>query len=257
MLQQTRVVRVLERYGPFLGRFPDAATCAAEPASAVIEAWQGLGYNRRAVNLHRAARSIADEHRGRVPDTLEALVALPGVGPYTARAVLVFAFERDIGVVDVNVARVMARWDGTDRTPAERQRRADELVPRGEAWAWTQAMFDLGATICRAGEPRCDRCPVRQQCRWSGRGPDPYRRGPRQTRFEGSDRQGRGRLVEALRSGPVPAPALAGAMGWPDDPTRAEAVAAGLVADGLAIRSADGTLHLPGSAEAAEPLSRP
>jgi A/G-specific adenine glycosylase len=247
MLQQTQVARVVDRYGWFLDRFPDARACAAAPAAAVIDEWQGLGYNRRAINLHRAAQAITADHGGSVPDTLEALVSLPGVGPYTARAVLVFAYEHDVGVVDVNVARLMARWDGTERTPQARQRRADELVPVGEAWAWTQALFDLGATLCRAGEPLCGLCPVQHLCSWAGQGPDPHVRGPGQSRFEGSDRQGRGRLVDALRAGPVPPAELARAAGWPTDPVRAEAAAAGLVTDGLAVRLDDGTLALPGA----------
>jgi A/G-specific adenine glycosylase len=255
MLQQTQVARVVERYGAFLERFPDARACAEVPAAAVIDEWRGLGYNRRAVNLHRAARSITDDHGGSVPDTLDALVALAGVGPYTARAVLVFAFEHDVGVVDINVARLLARWDGAERTPRERQRRADELVPPGQAWAWTQTLFDLGATVCRAGEPLCSRCPVLHLCSWAGRGPDPHVRGPRQSRFEGSDRQGRGRLVAALRDGPVPAAELASAAGWPDEPLRAEAAAAGLVADGLAVRLDDGTLRLPGGDGGAETVA--
>lgn len=252
MLAQTRVDRVIGRYGAFLDRFPTVAVCAAAPVGDVITAWAGLGYNRRAVNLHRSAVTIVEEHHGSVPDTLDGLLALPGVGPYIARAVLVFAHDQDVGVVDTNVARVLARWGGRSFTRPEVQQRADEAVPAGRAWAWNQALFDLGATICVARSPRCGDCPVRRWCAWAGRAdmPDPAvgtaGTGSRQSRFAGSDRQGRGRLVAALRLGPVSAAptVLADVMGWQDDPDRAERVAAGLVVDGLAV-ARDGWLRLP------------
>jgi A/G-specific adenine glycosylase len=240
MLQQTQVDRVIPKWHAFLHRFPDPATCAAVPVGAVIEAWAGLGYNRRGVALHRCARVVVDEHGGRLPDDLPALLALPGVGPYTARAVLAFAGEADVAVVDTNVARVLARQDGRRLRPAEVQDMADGLVPEGRGWAWNQAMLDLGATVCRARRPRCAACPVASTCAWrGGPAPDPAVGSAgvagRQSRFEGSDRQGRGRLVDALRRGPVAD--VAEAAGWPDDPDRAARVAEGLVADGLAVRA--------------------
>ena len=247
MLQQTQVDRVIPKWHAFLARFPDPATCAAAPVGAVIEAWAGLGYNRRGVALHRCARVLVDEHDGRLPEDLVALLALPGIGPYTARAVLAFAGERDVAVVDTNVARVLARQWGRTLRPSEVQAAADALVPTGQGWAWNQALLDLGATVCRARNPDCARCPVRRPCTWRG-GPTPDPAigsagvSGRQSRFEGSDRQGRGRLVDALRRGPVDD--VAAATGWPQDPDRAERVAETLVADGLAVR--DGTtLVLP------------
>ncbi len=250
MLTQTQVARVIGPYEAFLSRFPTVADCAASPTGDVIAAWAGLGYNRRAVNLHRSAVRIVETHGGVVPDTLDGLLALPGVGPYIARAVLVFAHERDVGVVDTNVARVLARWEGRSFTRAEVQAAADQVVPARRAWAWNQALFDLGATVCVARNPRCDRCPVATWCAWRGRGDDPAvgtaGTGSRQSRFAGSDRQGRGRLVDALRKGPVVAAPdeLAIVMGWPDDPDRARRVAVTLVDDGLAVEI-DGTFHLP------------
>jgi A/G-specific adenine glycosylase len=252
MLQQTQVARVLTRYPGFLASFPDPATCAAAPPAAVVQAWEGLGYNRRAVNLHRAASAIVAEHGGSVPDDLAALVALPGVGPYTARAVLAFAFERDHGVLDTNAARFVARAVAGERLrPGAAQRLADAQVPAGEGWAWNQAVLDLGATVCVKRAPRCDRCPIREQCTWRVNGypaPDPAEGSAgtsgRQSTFDGSDRQGRGRLVQALRTGPVEVTRIADAAGWPDDPERAQRVADGLVGDGLA-EYADGQLALP------------
>jgi A/G-specific adenine glycosylase len=237
-LQQTQVARVMDRWPVLLERFPDPAACAAAPVAEVVRAWAGLGYNRRAVNLHRAAALVVDRHGGRMPATLPELLALPGVGPYTARAVLVFAFEVDVGVLDVNAVRVLSRVTGA---PVD-QATADALVPPGQGWAWNQALLDLGATVCTR-VPDCDACPMATVCRWAvaGRpGPDPWVRGRPQSRFAGSDRQGRGALVDALRAAPVPAARLAAVMGWPGDPARAERVAATLVSDGLAVRTPTG-----------------
>lgn len=247
MLQQTQVPRVVPKFAVFMARFPTPTVCAAAPRSEVVEAWAGLGYNRRAVNLHRAAAQVAELHGGAMPDQLEDLLALPGVGPYTARAVLVFAYERDIGVVDTNVARILARWSGRTMSARELQALADDLVPAGSAWLWNQALFDLGASVCRARTPECARCCVRELCCWRGEvGVDPAVPPTRQSRFDGSDRQGRGRLVDALRHGPVTGDELAAAMGWPADPERAARVADTVIADGLAVRDATGQFHLPG-----------
>lgn len=253
MLQQTQVARVVPRYEAFVARWPTPAACVASPAAEVVEAWAGLGYNRRALNLHRCAVAAVADHGGGLPRDLGALLALPGVGPYTARAVLAFAFELDhVGVLDTNVARVLARRTGRPLERTEAQQAADRAVPVGRSWAWNQALLDLGATICTARAPRCEACPVRDGCAWAAAGtpaPDPAVGSAgvsgRQSRFEGSDRQGRGRLVDALRRGPVSAADLASAAGWPDDPDRAERVVATLVADGLARVDADGRLHLP------------
>jgi len=253
MLQQTQVARVVPRYEAFLTRFPTPVATASAPVAEVVRAWAGLGYNRRAVNLHRAATEVAAGHDGELPTTLAELVALPGVGPYTARAVLAFAFEVDVGVVEVNSARVLARAvAGHPLGPPAAQALADALVPAGRGWAWNQAMLDLGATVCTKVAPRCHACPLRHCCAWSAAQrastPDPAIGsagcGSRQAAFAGSDRQGRGRLVDALRCGPVPREGLAAATGWPDDPDRAARVAAGLVADGLAVM-VDQALHLP------------
>ncbi len=247
MLQQTQVARVLRRYEAFLELFPTPAACAAAPVAEVVRAWSGLGYNRRAVSLHRTAVAVVEQHGGRLPADRQALEALPGVGAYTARAVLAFAFEMDVGVVEVNTARVLARVAGRTLSAAEAQDAADALVPAGEGWVWNQAMVDLGATVCTRRAPACAECPIAGLCRWTAdraTAPDPAARPPRQAAFAGSDRQGRGRLVDALRRGPVGPHGLAAAAGWPDDADRARRVAATLVADGLAVYHAGG-LRLP------------
>ena len=253
MLQQTQVARVLPKYEAFLSRWPTPAACAAAPLGDVVTAWAGLGYNRRAVNLHRCAVAVVAEHGGALPSDLAGLLALPGIGPYTARAVLAFAHERDdVGVLDTNAARVLARWSGRSLRRAEAQAAADAAVPTGAGWAWNQAMLDLGATRCRPRRPNCDECPVATDCAWFQAGrpdPDPAIGSAGvsggQSTFVGSDRQGRGRLVDAMRVGPVAASDLAAAMGWPDDPTRAARVAATLVVDGLAVLDDHGTHRLP------------
>jgi A/G-specific adenine glycosylase len=243
MLQQTQVPRVVPRYGEFLERFPTPAACAASPVGDVVRAWAGLGYNRRAVNLHRCATACVERHAGRLPDTLEDLLALPGVGPYTARAVLVFAYEDDRGLVDTNAGRFVARaLAGRPLPPKEAQQVADAAVPPGDSWRWGSAVFDLGALVCTKRNPRCDVCPLRDHgCAWAAAGfpePDPVVGSAGisapQSRFDGSDRQGRGRLVDALCRGPVAAESLPTVMGWPDDAERAARVAATVVADGLA-----------------------
>jgi A/G-specific adenine glycosylase len=256
MLQQTQVARVEPRWHRFLDRFPTPGACAAAGPGAVVEEWAGLGYNRRAVNLHRCAVAVVDEHGGRFPDDLAALLTLPGIGPYTARAVLAFAFERDVAVVDTNVGRILARTGGVALGARAAQERADQLVPEGEGWAWNQAMLDLGATVCGKRSPGCERCPVRAGCAWGRSGrpePDPavgshaVSRG--QSRFEGSFRQGRSRLLDVLRRGRPVAPAdWAAACGWsdrPDGTVDAGRAAATLVTDGLAAVDAEGRLTLP------------
>ena len=251
MLQQTQVARVAPRYAAFLAAFPTPAACADAAVADVVRAWAGLGYNRRAVSLHRLATAVVSDHGGRLPADLGALLALPGVGPYTARAVLAFAFGADVGVLDTNAARVLARTAGRRLAPREAQQRADVLVPHGCGWAWNQAVLDLGATVCTARAPRCGGCPVARWCAWRQAGgglPDPAVGsagvGGRQSTFAGSDRQGRGRLVDALRRAPLAWAGVPTAAGWADDPDRARRVAAGLVADGLAVAD-DRGLRLP------------
>lgn len=250
MLQQTPTARVIPKYLCFVDRFPTPADCAAAPLADVLRLWQGLGYPRRARRVQLAATEIV--RRGAFPATLGELLSLPGVGPYTARAVLAFAFEADAAVVDTNVARVLARCAGRRLTAGEAQRLADEWLPTGEAWLWNQLLVDLGATVCRARQPDCTSCPLTGVCAWRG---DPAIADPAdgsagvsvpQARFEGSDRQARGRLLRALATGALAVDDLPRAAGLDTDPERARRLARTLEDDGLVAYSGDGLLVLAG-----------
>jgi A/G-specific adenine glycosylase len=218
MLQQTQVARVLERYEPWLERWPTAAALAEAPAADVLRAWSGLGYNRRALSLQNAARKIVE--LGAFPRDIAGLERLPGVGPYTARAIACFALDAQVTALDVNVRRVLERSLGTAEVPP----------PEGRAWEWNQALFDLGAQVCLARVPRCGSCPLAPACPSRGLTFAPLRR---QSRFEGSRRQRRAALVRELASGPRT-----------DDGYDRDVVDS-LLADGLAVRLADGLLALP------------
>jgi A/G-specific adenine glycosylase len=175
---------------------------AASPA-AVIRDWRGLGYNRRALALHRAATAMVERHGGRVPDTLDELVALPGIGRYTARAVLSIAFDRPVAALDTNIRRVLSRaFLGETPSPRRFQELGDATVPRDEAATWTHALMDIGAAFCRPREPRCDECPLRTWCRFVATGATGATVAPpkrRATRFESTTRWLRGRILDRLR----------------------------------------------------------
>jgi len=174
MLQQTRVEAAVPYFERFVARFPTVAVLAAAPVEAVLAAWSGLGYYRRARSLHAAARAVVERHGGEVPSEREALLALPGIGPYTAGAVASIAFDRPEPLVDGNVARVLSRLFALDapsdsaRFRAESWRLAGELVrvaaPHGPG-DWNQALMELGAVVCVPREPRCLACPVKAHCR--------------------------------------------------------------------------------------------
>ncbi len=248
MLQQTQVSRVVPAYARFLRRFPTVGDLAAAPLADVLAEWSGLGYPRRARSLHLAARAIVEQHGGRVPDDLAALRGLPGLGEYTARAVSTFAHGRAEGPVEVNVARVLTRAvAGVPLTRGPLQGLADDLVPEGAPAAWSHALMDLGATVCRI-RPRCEVCPLGAVCAWRrDGGEDPAAsssgRSRPQGRWEGSDRQLRGRVLRALLDGPRSPEELAGATGG--DAERLGRLLGGLAADGL-VEEHEGVLALPG-----------
>ena len=213
MLQQTQVPRVIPKWLAFMDAYPTPADCAATALGDVLRLWQGLGYPRRARNLQLAAMEVT--RLGGFPTTLEQLLALPGVGQYTARAVMTFAFESDVAVVDTNIARVFARVGGSALTVKQVQSAADRAQPPGMSWEWNQCLMELGAVLCRP-TPNCADCPLVARCAWHGVGPDPAIGSAGvsrpQSRFEGSERQARGRLLQALTSGPVSASAASAVM---------------------------------------------
>ena len=254
MLQQTPVSRVLPAYEAWLARWPTpSALAAASPADAVRQ-WGRLGYPRRAIRLHAAARVITERHGGVVPDSVGALLALPGVGSYTAAAVASFAFGQRHAVLDTNVRRVLARlMRGSLRPPpsptAMEVRLAESLLPAepGLAPRWSVAVMELGALICTAERPRCPECPVVSRCAWHRAGQpadDPDLRRRRSQGYEGTDRQCRGRLLAVLRDAHAPVPAARLDAAWPDENQRVRSLAS-LVADGLAESLPGGHYALP------------
>lgn len=251
MLQQTPVVRVLPAWLDWMARWPDPAALAAASPAEVLRAWDRLGYPRRALRLRECARAIVAEHGGRVPSDEAALRALPGVGAYTAAAVLAFAYGRRAVVLDTNVRRVLARCvDGLAAPPPHQSvaevRRAEALVPADDATAarWSLAVMELGALVCTARTPGCEACPLSELCAWRAAGSPPPATAPRGQAWAGTDRQVRGRVMAALRAaGTVDRLALADV--WHDE-TQLERCLASLVADGLADHdAATATYRLP------------
>jgi len=193
MLQQTQVDRVVGFYETFLRRYPTIDALAAAPDNAVREAWDGLGYYARARNLHQTARRVVGELGGDIPDDPAAIRRLPGIGRYTAGAVLSIAFGRDAAILDTNAARVLTRFfgvrsrGGRARTQARLWALAEAVTPRGRAGDFNQAIMDLGATVCRARQPSCAACPLRTTCRTAKRRPTPRRPPARPRRRRGGD----------------------------------------------------------------------
>jgi A/G-specific adenine glycosylase len=212
MLQQTQVSRVLPRYQAWLARWPTARALASADLADVIRAWDGLGYNRRAVSLHRCATIVAE--RGAFPREPAELRLLPGIGPYTAAAIACFAFGAQVAAPDTNARRVLGRAFGDPDVPP----------PPGRAYEWNQALFDLGSMVCIARRPRCHICPLADGCPSRGMTFEPIRR---QKAFEGSFRQRRSRLLKRLADGAVELDAL--------DRSALDA----LVGDGLAVVDGD------------------
>jgi A/G-specific adenine glycosylase len=255
MLQQTPVARVLPEYLRWMARWPTPAALAAEPAGEAIRQWGRLGYPRRALRLHETATILTARHGGTVPTDVDALLALPGIGRYTAAAVASFAFSQRHAVLDTNVRRVLARLVGGQPAPAAspsvaERRLAESLLPAEPVIAarWSVAVMELGALVCTAAGPRCGACPVARDCAWLAAGrpaPGTSRRGQR---YDGTDRQCRGRLLAVLRAAGDPVSRADFDAVWPGEAQLARALD-GLVADGLVDPLPDGRFALPGSAQ--------
>ncbi|MBE0609421.1 MAG: A/G-specific adenine glycosylase [Dehalococcoidia bacterium] len=215
MLQQTQVERVLPYYTAWLERWPTFAALAAASPAEVIREWRGLGYNRRALNLHRLALTVTRDHGGELPASPAALRGLPGIGPYTTAAIGSFAREQRIAVADTNIARVLAR--AFFGAPTRREvparalaDRADALLPSRDVRHHNLALMDLGALVCGSRAPRCAECPVTRHCAWKAAGYPPGEATRTPTpRFELTARFARGRIIDALRTAPATAAELA------------------------------------------------
>ncbi|WP_404434928.1 A/G-specific adenine glycosylase [Microbacterium lacus] len=251
MLQQTPVARVIPHLEAWLERWPTPSSLAADAPAEAVRQWANLGYPRRALWLYRAAVEIRDRHDGVVPRDVDALLALTGIGDYTARAVAVFAYGDRHPVVDTNTRRVLARAIDAKSQPEAPARRdlaaMDAILPRddNEAAIVNAATMELGAVVCTARSPRCEACPVARVCGWRVAGyPDTGDDRRKQARYEGSDRQARGAVLKQLRdAAPQPIPFDEVIAQWPDAPQRDRAIDS-LIADGLA-EASDDVLRLP------------
>lgn len=251
MLQQTQAARVAVEIDRWLERWPTAADLADAPTHEVLRQWGTLGYPRRALRLQDTARAIVERHAGEVPRDVEALLALPGIGDYTARAVAVFHYGDRHPVVDTNVRRVVARavHGQGEAGPAKRRDLSDvdALLPADATAASVVsiALMELGALVCTSQRPACETCPIADACAWRAAGYPPYegKRAPRQASFAGSDRQARGTVLRALRGVDLPLTEAELAPLWPDARQLERAIAS-LAADGLIVRDAD-SVRLP------------
>ena len=252
MLQQTPVARVLPVWTEWMARWPEPADLAAEPAGAAVRAWGRLGYPRRALRLHAAATAIVDSHGGTVPSSYDALLALPGVGDYTAAAVASFAYRRRHVVLDTNVRRVLARAvSGIEFPPSSVTRAERDLAGRllpddgSTAATWAVATMELGATVCVAAGPRCADCPVTELCAWRAKGYPTHDGPPRRGQtYDGTDRQCRGRLLAVLRDSDGPVHRSLLDETWPASDQRQRCLAS-LLDDGLVAQVADDAFALP------------
>jgi A/G-specific adenine glycosylase len=247
MLQQTPVSRVLPVWHEWVGRWPAPADLAAAPVGEAIRAWGRLGYPRRAMRLHECAVAIVRRHEGAVPSRLEDMLALPGIGDYTARAVLTFAFGQRHPVVDTNVRRLIARSVHGVEDKAVPLSSVAELLPHDKSAAAraSVALMELGALVCTARSPRCTECPISSECAWRALGaPQPAQPFRRPQTYAGTDRQVRGLLLAVLReaTGPVPQQELDRV--WADAAQRERALVS-LLSDGLIVSPGPGVFVLP------------
>jgi A/G-specific adenine glycosylase len=255
MLQQTPVARVAPIWLEWVARWPTPSATAAAGAADVLRAWGKLGYPRRAKRLHECATVIATEHDDVVPDDVEVLLTLPGVGAYTARAVACFAYQKRVPVVDTNVRRVVARAvhglaDAASPSAVRDLADVEALLPDGEsAPVFSAALMELGATVCTARTPKCGICPV-TVCAWRAAGHPPGAGSARRTqRYAGTDRQVRGRLMDVLRASSAPVERAQLDVVWLTDPGQRDRALDSLLVDGLVEQTADGRFALAGEGD--------
>ncbi|MET0475686.1 MAG: A/G-specific adenine glycosylase [Mycobacterium sp.] len=261
MLQQTPVARVEPIWRDWVARWPTPSATAAAGAADVLRAWGKLGYPRRAKRLHECASTIAAKHGDVVPDDVDALLALPGVGAYTARAIACFAYGKRVPVVDTNVRRVVARAvHGRADSPASVRDLADvdALVPNdSRAPRFSVALMELGAIVCTARSPRCGICPL-SSCAWRSAGFPPSTEPARRVqRYAGTDRQVRGRLLDVLRANAAPVDRGQLDVAWSSDTAQRDRALDSLLTDGLVEQTADGLFALSGEGGEARPSQGP
>src|SRR6266702_3388501 len=274
MLQQTQVQRVLPKYEQFLAAFPTLADLAAASTADVIAVWVPLGYNRRAVSLQSIARQVIADYNGRIPDTIDELLKLKGIGRYTAGAIACFAYRKQVATVDTNIRRVLHRiflgleYPEPKLNDAQLLTLAEQVLPIGEAYNWNQTLMDLGATICTSNNPQCTRCPVQESCKafaelgqyslFPAGNIFPQLRkvaekkvGYQARPFTSTNRYFRGRIVDLLRTVPAGQRMTLDALGpkikpgfCADDLPWLQKIVAGLAKDGLLDYAGDG-VRLP------------
>ncbi len=252
MLQQTPVARVLPVHEAWLVRWPSPAALAADPTGEALRMWGRLGYPRRALRLHAAATAIVADHGGEVPAAYDDLLALPGIGDYTAAAIASFAFGRRHVVLDTNVRRVLGRAVGGSELPSVSVTRGERetasgLMPEEPARAatWAVAVMELGALVCTARDPRCEVCPIAQDCAWLAAGRPAYDGPPRRGQaWTGTDRQCRGRIMAVLREAEGAVSHHRIETVWPDAVQRGRCLD-GLLADGLLVAAGPAAVKLP------------
>ncbi|MGW0183139.1 A/G-specific adenine glycosylase [Nocardia sp. NPDC003345] len=251
MLQQTPVVRVEPIWRVWVARWPVPSAMAAASPGEVLRAWGKLGYPRRALRLHECAQVLAAEHGDEVPDDVDVLLGLPGIGAYTARAVACFAYGRRVPVVDTNVRRVVARavhGRSEAGNPASRDLRETEaLLPIrvDRAARFSAALMELGATVCTARNPGCEYCPL-PRCAWVSAGRPVTESTRRTQKYEGTDRQARGRLMDVLRAAQGPVERVRLDLAWTRDPGQRDRALDSLLVDGLIEQTVDGRFALAG-----------
>ena len=251
MLQQTPAQRVAPAYLAWIERWPDASALASASPAEVLRQWDRLGYPNRAMRLHQCAKKVMNDFGGELPSDYDGLIALPGIGDYTASAILAFAHNKRSVVLDTNIRRVLMRvWNGEERPPqsvsAIERALADELTPEKdrEAALWSAAVMEFGAVICTARNPQCDRCFIAHQCHWFAAGKPKNTVAVRSQKFAGTDRQVRGKLMAVLREASSSVPKSQLDAVWSDHQQRERALD-GLVSDGLVEVMRSGRYRLP------------
>lgn len=247
MSHQTQVERVAPIWVEWIDRWPTPEAFAQARIDDILRAWTNLGYPRRALRLRQCAQVVVDKHGGVVPDDVDELLALPGIGDYTARAVACFAYGKNVPVVDTNVRRVVSRMERGEALGVPGKKEIEEvakLLPEEDGPVFSAGLMELGALVCTSKAPKCEVCPLSERCAWLEAGkPEPEQQ-KRSQRFAGTDRQVRGKIMKVLREAESPVEQAVIDAVWPDAAQRSRALFS-LLEDGLAEQDERGYFHLP------------